>query len=163
MSTPYPYPSTSAQPAVPATKEFTAAWIAYVAYAAAALPMTMFVPAIVGLIINYSKRGHPETGFIDSHHRWMLRSFWWTQLAFTVFFVLILVGMWPILSDIVSQAIRSGDWQDTNVDIHINWRAIFTSAGAAMFGGLGLVATWCWYVYRYVRGMIVLADARPMP
>ena len=152
---------TSAPPApVPATKEFTAAWIAYVAYAASAI---LFWPAIVGLIINYSKRGHADTGFIDSHHRWMLRSFWWSQLAFLVFFVLMLVGMWPLISDIVDQAIRAGDWQDSAVSINLNWGAIFGTVGAAMFGGLGLAVTWLWFIYRTLRGMIALADARSLP
>lgn len=158
MSTPY---TTAAAPAaVPATKEFTAAWIAYVMYTLSAI---FFWPAIVGLIISYSKRGRPETGFIDSHHRWMLRSFWWSQLAFAVFFVLVLVGMWPLISDIVTQAVQAGDWEGANVNININWPSIFGTVGAAMFGGLGFAVTWFWFLYRMVRGMIVLADARPLP
>jgi uncharacterized membrane protein len=154
------FTSTSAPGAVPATREFTAAWIAYLAYLTSAI---LFWPAIVGLIINYSKRGRAETGFIESHHRWMLRTFWWSQLAFLVFCVLMLVGMWPLISDIVAQAIRAGDWQDSTVSINLNWGAIFGTVGAAMFGGLGLLLSWLWFVYRLVRGMIALADARALP
>ncbi len=156
-----PYTSTSAPPAVPATREFSAAWIAYIAYA---FSMVLFWPAIIGLIINYSKRGHAEAGFIDSHHRWMLRSFWWSQVAFLVFFILVLAGMWPLISDIATQAIQAGgNIDEANLAIHVNWASIFGTVGAAMFGGLGFVATWLWYLYRIVRGMIALADARAMP
>jgi uncharacterized membrane protein len=159
MST--PSATASATPAVPATKEFTAAWIAYLAYA---LSSFLFWPAIIGLIISYSKRGHTETGFIDSHHRWMLRSFWYSQLAFLVFFILILMGVWPMVSDIVQQAIRSGDWQGgPDFTININWVSIFSTVGAAMIGGLGFAVTWLWFLYRMLRGMIALADARPLP
>ena len=154
------FTSAPAPGAVPATREFTAAWIAYLTYAVSVI---LLWPAIIGLIINYSKRGSPATGFIDSHHRWMLRSFWWSQLAFLVCFVLILAGMWPLISDIADQAIRSGGWQDSTFSLNLNWGAVFGTVGAAMFGGLGMVVTWFWFAYRIVRGMIALADARALP
>ncbi len=159
MSTPY----VSASPgsaAVPATREFSAAWIAYVAYAASSI---LLWPALIGLIINYSKRGQPDTGFIDSHHRWMLRSFWWSQLWCALFFVVILIGLWPLIADVVGQAVNAGDWSGGNGRININWSSIFSTVGAATLGSLGFAVTWFWFVYRIVRGMIVLADARPMP
>jgi uncharacterized membrane protein len=155
MST--PFASAPAAAVVPATKEFTAAWIAYLTYALSAV---LFWPAIIGLIINYSKRGHAETGFIDSHHRWMLRSFWWSQVAFAAFFIVMLAGMWPLISDIASQAINAGD---ADFRLNINWEPIFSTVGAATLGGLGCAATWLWYVYRLARGMIALADARTLP
>jgi uncharacterized membrane protein len=55
------------------------------------------IPSIVGLIINYVKRDHYDELF-DSHHAWMIRSFWWAILwgiigCITIF---ILIG-WAIL------------------------------------------------------------------
>lgn len=45
--------------------------------------------SIVALIINYVARNeHGE--LIASHHGWMIRTFWWTLLAFCVCFVLML-------------------------------------------------------------------------
>jgi uncharacterized membrane protein len=158
MST--PFATAGAPGAVPATREFSAAWIAYALYASSAL---FFWPALIALIISYSKRGHPETGFIDSHHRWMLRSFWWSQVWFLVFLALVLMGVWPIVSDVVRQVAATGDWNDASrFNININWTSIFTTVGGAMIGGLGIVATWFWFLYRMLRGMITLADARPM-
>jgi uncharacterized membrane protein len=158
MSSPF---ATAATPiAVPPTKEFTAAWIAYLSYA---LSTFLFWPAIVGLIINYSKRGHAGTGFIDSHHRWMIRSFWYSQLAFLFFFLLLLAGLWPTVSDIARQVAATGQIDPESFSINIDWSAIFTTVGGAMAGGLGIALTWFWYIYRLARGMFGLADARPMP
>jgi len=37
------------------------------------------LPSLIGLMINYLKRGDsPDT--LASHHRWMIRSFWWGLL-----------------------------------------------------------------------------------
>lgn len=158
MST--PFATAAAQPAVPPTKEFTAAWIAYLMMVLSAF---LFWPALIALIISYSKRGHEETGFIDSHHRWMIRSFWYSQLAFLLFFVLVLMGVWPIVADVVRQVLATGEWNQNSFSIDINWETIFTTVGAAMVGGLGIALTWLWFLYRMARGMIVLADARPLP
>jgi len=159
MST--PFATATARPAVPPTKEFTAAWIAYLLMASSAI---LFWPALIALIISYSKRGHAEIGFIDSHHRWMLRSFWYSQLAFLLFFVLVLIGVWPVVADLVRQVIDSGGaWEAGDFSININWVSIFTTVGAAMVGGLGIALTWFWFIYRMARGMIALADARALP
>ncbi len=37
------------------------------------------VTSIVGLIINYVKRSHYDDLY-DSHHAWMISSFWWALL-----------------------------------------------------------------------------------
>jgi uncharacterized membrane protein len=120
-------------------------------------------PALISLIISYSKRGHPETGFIDSHHRWMIRSFWWSQLWFLVFFVVMMIGIWPFIMDIARQVIDAGDSGYYGLNININWGQVFGTVGAAMIGGLGMALTWIWFLYRMARGMIVLGDARALP
>jgi uncharacterized membrane protein len=53
--------------------------------------------SIVGLIINYVKRGSGDEHF-DSHHRWMIRSFWWAILWIVIgcITIFILIG-WVIL------------------------------------------------------------------
>ena len=53
--------------------------------------------SIVGLIINYVKRGRYDE-FFDSHHTWMIRSFWWAVLWCIVGFVTIVIVIgWAIL------------------------------------------------------------------
>ncbi|HTT11398.1 MAG TPA: hypothetical protein VMG60_10950 [Burkholderiaceae bacterium] len=158
MST--PFAAASAPPTVPPTREFTAAWIAYLTMALSAI---LLWPALIALVICYSKRGRPEAGFIDSHHRWILRSFWYSQLWFLLFFILIMIGVWPVLEDIARQVVNTGDWGSESFVLNINWGPIFKTVGAAMIGGLGIVATWFWFLYRMARGMIALADARALP
>jgi uncharacterized membrane protein len=50
------------------------------------------IPSIVGLIINYVKRDHYDELF-DSHHAWMIRSFWWSILWCVVGFVTLVIGV----------------------------------------------------------------------
>jgi len=155
-----PYASAARAPAVPPTKEFTAAWIAYFLYAVSTV---LLFPALFALVISYSKRGHPESGFIDSHHRWMLRSFWYSQIAFLAFFVLVMIGIWPLVMEIVHQALRAAE---AGIEPSFNFpdfEPLFSSIGHATIGLVGAGLTWLWFLYRMVRGMITLADARPMP
>jgi uncharacterized membrane protein len=55
------------------------------------------VTSIIGLIVNYVKRGEHDELF-DSHHAWMIRTFWWAMLWVVIgcITVLILIG-WAIL------------------------------------------------------------------
>lgn len=55
------------------------------------------VTSIIGLIVNYVKRGQYDELF-DSHHAWMIRTFWWAMLWVVIgcITVLILIG-WAIL------------------------------------------------------------------
>ncbi len=74
--------------------ERTLAVVAYVLHLAGAVAG---ITSIVGLIINYVKRDPYDTLF-DSHHAWMIRSFWWALLWVVIGIVttLILIG-WVIL------------------------------------------------------------------
>jgi uncharacterized membrane protein len=55
------------------------------------------ITSIVGLIVNYVKRDRYDELF-DSHHAWMIRSFWWALLwgIIGVITIFILIG-WAIL------------------------------------------------------------------
>ena len=63
------------------------------------------VTSLIGLLVNYVKRGRYD-GLFDSHHRWMISSFWWALLwvvigwilsfIFIGFAVLFLVWLWYI-------------------------------------------------------------------
>jgi uncharacterized membrane protein len=62
-------------------------------------------PSIIGVIINYVKRGDTRGTFLESHFRWQIRTFWyavlWTVIALLVSLPLmvVLVGFltWPVL------------------------------------------------------------------
>ena len=53
--------------------------------------------SIVGLIVNYVKHDRYDE-FFDSHHAWMIRSFWWAILWCIVGLItIVLVVGWAIL------------------------------------------------------------------
>lgn len=147
--------------AQPPSGEFSTIWVAYALHAVGAVGF--FLGPLVGLIINYVKRDGAEAGFIASHHRWLIRTFWWTLAAYLVCLIVILAGVWPIVSDVVRESIRSGGGTAPIVSLNISWDSIFATVGAAMLGGLGIVVAWIWYVYRLVRGGLLLADTQPAP
>jgi len=72
----------------------TLALVAYVLHLVGAIAG---VTSIIGLIVNYVKCS-PYDDVFDSHHRWMIRSFWWALLwiVIGVVTVFILIG-WVIL------------------------------------------------------------------
>ncbi len=78
--------------------------------------------SVVALIINYVKRGD-DGAVMDSHHTWMIHTFWWAIL-------------WCIIGAIT--------WF-----LFVGW--------------IVLLVTWVWYIYRHIRGLICLADDKPMP
>jgi uncharacterized membrane protein len=45
--------------------------------------------SIIALIINYAAKGQ-HGDLIDSHHNWMIRTFWYTFLAFFICFLLVI-------------------------------------------------------------------------
>jgi uncharacterized membrane protein len=71
-------------------------WV-FVAYALHLVGAIAGLTSLIGLVINYLKRGSYDDLF-DNHHRWMTRSFWWALLWVCIGWVttIILVG-WAIL------------------------------------------------------------------
>jgi len=74
--------------------ERTVALVAYILHLFGAIAG---VPSIIGLILNYVRRDHFGAP-LDSHHRWMIRSFWWAILWIVIGCIttFILIG-WAIL------------------------------------------------------------------
>lgn len=50
--------------------------------------------SIAGVVLNHLKVNESRSAFITSHHRWLIRTFWWGLLWFAVSWLLtfILVG-----------------------------------------------------------------------
>ena len=61
------------------------------------LALVAYVLHLVGLVINYVKRDRYDELF-DSHHSWMIRSFWWALLwgVLGVVTIVIVIG-WAVL------------------------------------------------------------------
>jgi uncharacterized membrane protein len=147
--------------AQPPAAEYTTIWVAYALHAAGAVGF--FPGPVIGVIINYVKHDGAEAGFIGSHHRWLIRTFWWILAACVLCTGVIVAGLWPLVGELVHELIRSDGTSPQTISLDIRWESIVATVGAATAGGVGFVAAWIWYVYRMVRGGLLLADARPAP
>ena len=127
-----------------------AAWIAYVLHAFGYVTAMMW-PAIIGVVVNYAKRGDA----VASHHRWMIRTFWYGLLWYLLSLSVMLWSAWPMMSTVWRGAM-SGDYV-------FAWSAVFQTVGAATLGALGFLVTWLWLLYRVIRGMVRLGESRPVP
>lgn len=144
----------------PSGTEYSTAWVAYVLQATGAFGFVL--GPLIGLVISYVRRDADAAGYLASHHRWLIRTFWWTLLGYLACLAVILAGAWPIASDIVRQAVRAGG-QLQEFSFGIAWDSIFATVGAAMVGGVGMLCVWIWNIYRIMRGAFLLADRRPAP
>ena len=122
-----------------------------VTYGLYGLGLFLFWSALIGVIIAYVKRRDvPE--LLASHYRWLISTFWWWLVAWTVILGAMLTVLIPHAIDIES-AVQSGQY------FNIPWELI----GAAVLGGLGLAIVWLWVVYRLIRGAVRLGDGRVAP
>jgi len=153
-------PADPLQDRVPPTAEFTIAWITYACFY---LGVLMWWPSVIGLIVSYVRRDQVEAGFIASHYRWLIGTFWWATLGWIASMVLLVSGAWPIVRDVLRSARRSGDDWEVDALVQIDWSSIFAAAGLATVGGIGILCVYLWLLYRLIRGSLRLANARPAP
>lgn len=53
------------------------------------------LPSLIALVINYVKRDDPPP--FNSHHRWMIRTFWWTMLWLALgFLMMVTIILFPL-------------------------------------------------------------------
>lgn len=71
------------------TGERNTLMIAYILDALA--PFTAYTAAIISVIISHIKVGETRNEFIRSHHRWLIRTFWWSLLWGVIFGLLAIV------------------------------------------------------------------------
>ncbi|UCG97395.1 MAG: hypothetical protein JSW31_17845 [Burkholderiales bacterium] len=148
------------QDAEPSSSEYSTAWVAYALQATGVFGFVL--GPLAGLIVSYARRDAEGAGFVASHHRWLIATFWWTLLGYLVCLGVIFAGAWPIISEVIREAIRAGG-HVREFSLGIAWESIFATVGAAMLGGLGMLAVWIWNLYRIVRGGLRLANRSPAP
>jgi uncharacterized membrane protein len=141
-------------PAVDPAQGKEAAWAAYLLHAFGYVTAMMW-PAIIGVVVNYYKRGDAQGAAVASHHGWMIRTFWYGLLWYLLSLAVLLASAWPVVLAVWRGAV-SGEYV-------FAWSAVFQTVSAATFGALGFVATWLWLLYRVIRGMVRLAESRPVP
>jgi uncharacterized membrane protein len=139
--------TTNASEAIPSSQAFTLVGITYGLYG---FGLFLVWPALIGVVIAYVKRQDvPE--ILASHYRWLINTFWWWLIAWSVVIGAMLVVIVPNAIEI-ERTMTSGS-------ISVPWELM----GAGIFGGLGVAIVWLWVVYRLIRGAIRLSDGLAAP
>jgi uncharacterized membrane protein len=126
-------------------------WV-WAAYSLHALGLFLLWPALIGLAINYIKDDDGPDANVDTHHRYMRRTFWF---AF-IFAVLVVIAM---VTGLVALLIHLGFdisavTTDTAVQIKgLSLEHLWIGVVAAL-GGFLLLVTWLWSAFRLLRGMV---------
>lgn len=144
----------------PSSTEYSVVWVAYALQATGALGFVL--GPLAAVIIAYARRNAAPAGYLATHYRWLIRTFWWTAAGYLVCLAVIVGAVWPIVGDLVREAIRSGG-QAHAFSLDIGWDSIFATVGAAALGALGIIGVWIWNVYRILRGAFLLGDGRAAP
>jgi len=140
--------TTNASEAIPSSQAFTLVGVTYGLYG---LGLFLVWPVLIGVMIAYVKR-HDVPELLSSHYRWLINTFWWWLILWTVIIGAMLAVTIPNAIEIKS-AVQSGQF------FTIPWELL----GAGVFGGLGVLIVWLWVVYRLVRGAIRLSDGSAAP
>lgn len=152
--------STNAQPTpVPATSEFSTVWVMYALFG---IGVFIWWPAAIAVVVCHLRQGAAAAGFLASHYRWLIRTFWWSLAGYLAGAALVVIGAWPLLRDVLRSVQQHGDW-GAGGSFQLNWSSLFATVGGATVGALVIFCVWCWYIYRVVRGGVRLADAQPAP
>ena len=139
--------TTNASEAIPSSQAFTLVGVTYGLYG---FGLFLVWPALIGVVIAYVKRQDvPE--ILASHYRWLINTFWWWLITWSV-----VIG--AMLVVIVPNALEIGRTR-TSGSISVPWELM----GAGIFGGLGVAIVWLWVVYRLIRGAIRLSDGLAAP
>lgn len=158
ISSPVASPFATPDAVVPPSSSFTAAWVAYSFFIAG---IFLWWPALFGLIVCYSKRG--DANVLATHHRWLIRTFWWALLAYLAGFGVLLASIWPLIARTKSTLTQTGGQWNTEHSLNVGGAALLAPVGATLVG-LGIIlCAWLWFIYRIVRGGNRLANAQPAP
>ena len=140
--------TTNVNEAVPTAGAFSLVGVTYGLYG---LGLFLVWPALIGVVLAYVKRSDVPA-LLASHYRWLIGTFWWWLIAWSVIIGAMLIVIVPNALEI-SSAVRSEQY------FNIPWELI----SAGVLGGLGIAIVWLWVVYRLIRGAIRLSDGRAAP
>jgi uncharacterized membrane protein len=94
-------------------------------------PFTMWLLAIVAIIVGAATRDTIRGTWIESHYSWLGRTFWWGL-------------MWVVIS-----------WIITGI--------LFITVVGILLAWIPWVILFIWYLYRVIRGWLLLNDGKPAP
>jgi uncharacterized membrane protein len=141
-------------PAVPESSALAAAWGAYGLHALGLVLPFVLWPSFIALLLNYLRRGRAGEGFLASHHRWMIRTFWWGLAGYGAGLLLMALSATPVLQ---------AAWNGTGAQIELGWPQLLSIVAAASTGATVLLAVWFWLMVRLVRGALRLNDGQRAP
>lgn len=99
---------------------------------------------IVPIVMNYLKRREAGHSWLASHFDWQIKTFWYSILIAILGVIFLLIGLGVLGVSIFTE---SGS----------------TAAGSVLMtiiGGILLVFSVLWHLYRIIRGWIALSDRR---
>lgn len=132
------------------------------AYAAHLIGYLMLWTALIGLVINYLRRNDCIDPKYGTHHRRMLRTFWWTfGLSLLALGMMMAGGLgvaFNLLGPDMAQWERAAQALEHGMGrLNIAWGWVVL----AVLGGLLAVGTWVGGLIRHAIGMVRLADDKP--
>jgi uncharacterized membrane protein len=132
------------------------------AYAAHMIGYLMLWTALIGLVINYVRRNDCVDPKHGTHHRRMLRTFWWTFGLSLLALVLMIVGGLGVAFNLLGPDM--GQWEraahaieNGTGRLNIAWPWV----GLAVLGALLAIGTWLGGLISHAIGMVRLADDKP--
>jgi uncharacterized membrane protein len=76
------------------------AWTVITGLLTPALVVTMFLtgwPSLIAVVLSYAKRGEAAGTFLESHYRWLIRTFWfalpWALLGLVLWITFLLIPL----------------------------------------------------------------------
>jgi uncharacterized membrane protein len=94
-------------------------------------PFTMWLLAIVAIVVAMATRDKVRGGWIETHYSWLSRTFWWGLL-------------WVAIA-----------WVITGI--------LFLTIVGILLVWIPWVVLMLWYLYRVIRGWLLLNDGKPAP
>lgn len=102
---------------------------------------------IIPIVMNYLKRDEARNTWLYSHFDWQIKTFWYSIFFWMIGFIMVIFA---------TGGLFFGAAFDSN----------HTMGGSFIVGALGgliIVATVLWHLYRIIRGWIALSNGRAVP
>jgi len=101
---------------------------------------------IVPIIMNYARRQQANHTWLATHFDWQIKTFWYSIVFGFIGVVLAVIGL---------GGLGLGVFADSS-------NVALGSTGLAGFGGIMILFSFIWHIYRIVKGWIALSDKRPV-
>lgn len=108
--------------------------VALVVYGLQLLAFLYFVPAVLGVVVAYLKRGEARGNWVESHFDWQIATFW--------------ISLWGAVGALLVGMVAG----------YVAYSPLYGLLPTAVLGFVLVV----WYLYRIVRGALAWNDEKPI-